>query len=188
VNITDNIFVGKLVRLAAPKPEDHEIMAKWSDNVEFGRMGEKELIQPRSSDKWKDLDEQAKKSDHIFNFRIRTLTDNKLIGFIMLYVRWSHQRAAVIIDIGEPEYWGRGYGSDAMSLGVNYGFRELGLYKISLGVFSYNARAIRAYEKVGFVHEARQRAMLYRDGQRYDMLEMGIIRPEWEVRIKQQEA
>ena len=86
-----------------------------------------------------------------------------------------------VVAIGKDN--GRGYGSDALRLGINYSFRELNLYKVQLGVFSYNTRAIRTYEKIGFVREAVQRAMLYRDGQRFDMIEMGILRPEWEAQL-----
>jgi len=64
---------------------------------------------------------------------------------------------------------------------IGYGFRELGLYRITLSVFSYNTRAIRSYEKVGFVREQVQRAALFRDGERYDMYIMGLLRPEWEA-------
>jgi RimJ/RimL family protein N-acetyltransferase len=67
-----------------------------------------------------------------------------------------------------------------MRLTTAYAFRELNLYRISLTVFSYNTRAIRLYEKLGFVHEGVSRSALYRDGQRHDMLLMGLLRPEWE--------
>ena len=188
MNLTDNLFAGKLVRLAAPNPGDHLIMAKWSENTEFNRMGDFQASPLRGAEGWKDFDEMMKKRDNAFSFRIRTLSDDKLIGFLVLNISWSNQVAQVGIGIGEPDYWGHGYGSDAMRLAVDYSFRELGMYKVTLGVFSYNPRAIRAYEKVGFVHESRQRAVLYHDGQRFDMLEMGILRPEWEARLNQQES
>lgn len=186
MNITDNLFAGKLVRLAAPKTEDHEIMAKWTTNPEFSRMLDNDPAMPHNADYWAEGDKKDKERPNNFSFRIRTLEDDKLIGFIDLWTSWSNQGAWVGIGIGEPEYWGRGYGSDALRVGVNYAFRELGLYKVTLGVFSYNPRAVKAYEKVGFVHEGQARAMLYRDGQRHDFLYMGILRPEWEARINEQ--
>ena len=42
-----------------------------------------------------------------------------------------------------------------------------------------NARAIRAYEKAGFIHEGRARKALNRDGEHKDILFMGILRDEW---------
>ena len=51
------------------------------------------------------------------------------------------------------EYIGRGYGTDAMRVIVSYGFREMGLHRIQLGVAPFNPAGIRAYEKAGFVHD-----------------------------------
>jgi len=51
---------------------------------------------------------------------------------------------------------------------------------VSLDVFEYNPRAIRSYEKAGFVVEGRQRQVLNRDGRRWDDVYMGILRQEWE--------
>lgn len=186
MNITDNLFAGKLVRLAAPKTEDHETMAKWTNDAEFARMLDSDPARPHGVDYWADQDKENKEKKDLFNFRIRTLEDDKLIGFLGLWVSWSNQMCRVRIGIGEPEYWGRGYGSDALHLLVNYAFRELNVYKISLNVAQYNARAIRAFEKVGFTHEGAIRALIYRDGQRYDELQMGTIRPEWEARLNEQ--
>ncbi len=177
----DDLFAGKLVRLTAPRPEDKEAMAKWSQDAEYLRLLNYDPARPRAADFFThNVEEEKKREANEFDFRIRTLADDKLIGFVELDVTWNHQNAWVGIGIGEADYRGKGYGSDALRVAVSYAFRELGLYRVSLGVFAYNQRAIRAYEKVGFVHEGALRAALYRDGQRYDQLFMGILRPEWE--------
>lgn len=181
-----DLFVGKLIRLTAPRPEDKDVMARWSHDAEYLRQLDADAARPRPVDYFTDdKDKDKDRESRSFEFRIRTLADDKLIGFTGLHVEWSNQMAWVGIGIGEPEYRGKGYGTDAMRVVVGYAFRELGLYRVSLSVFSYNPRAIRAYEKVGFVHEGAMRAALYRDGQRHDMLLMGILRPEWE---EQQQA
>lgn len=61
------------------------------------------------------------------------------------------------IFIGEKDAWHCGYGREAAKLVIAYGFEELGLHRIELTVFSFNERARRAYEKVGFVLEGTQR-------------------------------
>ncbi len=86
------------------------------------------------------------------------------------------------IGIGEREYWGNGYGTDAMRAILHFAFTELNLYRVSLNVFEYNPRAIRSYEKAGFVAEGRQRQVLNRDGRRWDVIYMGILHEEWERR------
>ena len=90
------------------------------------------------------------------------------------------------IGIGEQDNWSKGYGSDAMRLMLRYGFTELNLHRMSLTVFEQNPRGIRSYEKCGFKHEGRIRDFLLRDGQRSDMLHMGILRQEWD-RLEQNE-
>ena len=83
------------------------------------------------------------------------------------------------IGIGEREYWGRGFGTEAMKLGVRYAFMELGAQRISLGLHEYNPRALKAYEKAGFRLEGRTRGDTLREGKHTDGLWMGILRDEW---------
>jgi RimJ/RimL family protein N-acetyltransferase len=66
-----------------------------------------------------------------------------------------------------------------MKLILQYAFMELNLHRVSLDVFDYNPRAIHSYEKVGFKMEGRQRGILLREGKRWDMVFMGILRKEW---------
>ena len=84
------------------------------------------------------------------------------------------------IGLGERNYWGNGYGTDAMQIMLRYAFRELNLHRVSLDVFEYNPRALHSYEKAGFQIEGRRRKMVQRDGRRYDMIFMGILREAWE--------
>jgi RimJ/RimL family protein N-acetyltransferase len=87
--------------------------------------------------------------------------------------------AFVGIGIGERAYWGKGYGTDAMKVALRFAFTEINLERVTLNVFEYNPRAIRSYEKAGFKHEGRMRGALLKDGRRWDMIYMGILREEW---------
>jgi RimJ/RimL family protein N-acetyltransferase len=100
-------------------------------------------------------------------------------------VLWTHGESFVGIGLGEREHWGKGYGTDAMRVILKYAFSELNLYRVSLNVFDYNPRAKRSYEKVGFKEEGRCREFLLRDGKRYDLIFMGILRSEWEELLKE---
>jgi len=55
------------------------------------------------------------------------------------------------IALAESAVFGRGFGSEAVALVADYGLETLGLSKLTLEVLVENARAIGAYEKVGFV-------------------------------------
>ncbi|MFG3283240.1 GNAT family N-acetyltransferase [Streptomyces sp. NPDC048111] len=78
-----------------------------------------------------------------------------------------------------PGTYGSGLGTEAARLVVGYGFERLGLHRISLEVYAFNARARRAYEKVGFVAEGVLRDALLWEGDRVDATVMSILAPEW---------
>lgn len=75
----------------------------------------------------------------------------------------------------------RGLGTETVRLIVGHGFERLGLHRISLGVFSFNPRARRAYEKAGFVVEGVRRDALLSDDAWVDDIVMSILAPEWEL-------
>ena len=95
----------------------------------------------------------------------------------------DHNRSAeVMILIGDPAYWGRGYGTDAMVSLLRYLFHVRRLHRVSLTVLARNERAIRSYQKVGFVVEGVLRDDLYDEGHYHDQTAMGILRPEFDAR------
>jgi RimJ/RimL family protein N-acetyltransferase len=177
------LLQGKLVRLvAANADKDAEQMAQWSRDSEYMRQLDTDPARPHSVKRTKEDIQKwmENESPHDFGFMIRTLADDKLIGFIGLDgVQWTHGNTFVGIGIGEKEYRGKGYGTDALRVILHYAFTELNLHRVSLNVFEYNPRAIRSYEKAGFVVEGRQRQLLNREGRRWDLVYMGILREEW---------
>lgn len=92
---------------------------------------------------------------------------------------WRNRSAELGIVIGDKSFWDQGYGTKVMRLLLRYGFATLNLHRICLRVFEDNPRAIRAYEKAGFVNEGRQRQAEFHDGQFFDVLWMSVLRPEW---------
>jgi RimJ/RimL family protein N-acetyltransferase len=70
---------------------------------------------------------------------------------------------------------------------VKHGFESLNLNRIMLVVYDDNARAIRAYEKAGFVLEGSMRQARYRHGKYGDELIMSILRSEWDAANKLEE-
>ncbi|MCO1656487.1 GNAT family N-acetyltransferase [Pseudonocardia sp. S2-4] len=80
------------------------------------------------------------------------------------------------ILLGGP-HQGRGYGTEAVRLAVGEAFAR-GLHRVSLGVFEFNARAQRVYEKCGFVVEGRCRDVLHWDGRWHDEIVMSVLAGE----------
>jgi RimJ/RimL family protein N-acetyltransferase len=176
-----DIYRGGLVRLAATDPEElAATLSRFSRDSEYSRLLDSfpcRLFTKEGTKKWIEKDLEKEK---VIIFAIRTLTDDRLIGDVGLDgMTWNHGESFLGIGVGEREFWGKGYGSDAMKLVLGYAFTELNLRRVTLNVFEYNPRAIHCYEKVGFQHEGRVRKYLNREGRRWDLLYMGITKDEW---------
>ena len=182
--MSSNLFEGHLVRLSSENPQVMaEAFARWNQNSEYFRLLDSDPAHLWSANKFKEFLEKDLDSALPINllFSIRTLENDKLIGFIAFDgINWTDRDSYVAIGIGEQDFWNKGYGSDAMRLMLRYGFTELNLHRVSLNVYAYNLRGIRSYEKCGFKPEGRIREFVLRDGQRSDMLHMGILRDDWE--------
>ncbi|MHC1783896.1 MAG: GNAT family N-acetyltransferase [Anaerolineaceae bacterium] len=173
-------FKGKLVNL---KPVNLEQMSKvyvyWHRDTVYHRLADDEparLFTAQADEQWI----QEHWNDMIM-FGIHTVSDDHLIGSIeFMEFSWSSGDAWVGIGIGDKEYQGKGYGTEAMQLLLSYGFEELNLHRVSLSVFDYNTRGIRSYEKAGFKEEGRIRQYVIREGKTWDLVFMGILRSEWE--------
>jgi RimJ/RimL family protein N-acetyltransferase len=176
-----SLLRGRLVYLAAQDADSEaETVASWSRDSEFQRLLTEDPARPRTAQYWKRSLEDGGDNPNAFPFGIHTLDDGRLIGFVALWITsWPSGEAMVAIGLGQAADRGRGYGTDAMRVALRYGFAELNLERVTLGVFSHNARGIRAYEKAGFVHEGQEREWLQRDGQRYGHVNMGIVRADW---------
>jgi len=178
-----DLFRGKLVRLTAEEPD---ILARsevrWQRDSEFRRLADSDPAYVSSEKKIKEWFEKRNEEGfkpERYPFSIRALEGDRLIGFISLWVDLVHGEAWVGIGIGEREFWGRGFGTDAMRLILQYAFSELNLKRVSLALHSYNERALKSYEKAGFVLEGHSRGDQRREGKRFDTLWMGILRDEW---------
>jgi RimJ/RimL family protein N-acetyltransferase len=178
----EDLFKGSLVRLAGIDPDEvSKFFAQWNRDSEYMRLLDTDPPRLHSSKSIKEwIEKDFENNKDMYWFAIRTLEDDRLLGDITLSViNWGSREAFAGIGIGAREFWGKGYGTDAMRLLLRYGFIELNLRRISLTVFEFNQRALRSYEKVGFQLEGRQRQFMRREGRRWDILYMGILREEW---------
>ena len=180
------LFEGELVRLGVFDPEtDSEVEAHWTENPDYLRLTEIEPMRPLSvsqvKKKRQNLARQAEENKKTFEFAIRLTSDNRLAGFARLEnIDWTNGAGQVILAIGDPADWGHGYGSEVLQLMLRYAFHELNLHRLGAPVFEYNDRGRRLLEKAGFREEVRRRQFIRRDGKRWDLIRMGLLRPEWE--------
>ncbi len=177
----DNLFRGKLVRLAAPATEDAVRFAEWSNDPKYQRQMDTDYARPRSVQDFEEETRSMRSGSSGVLFHIHTLADDRMIGFVAIHnIEWNNQAGKISIGIGDPEYRGKGCGTDAMRIAVGYAFDELNLHRLSLDVNGNNPRAVRVYEKLGFRREGAQREAIHRDGEWVDRIYMGLLRSEWE--------
>jgi RimJ/RimL family protein N-acetyltransferase len=196
------LFEGQLIYLASIKPEkDAELESRWTHDAEYQRMLGTDLVCPLSPaqirKKYTEIEKEMEEKGNQFYFTIRRLpykinseSTNEgedgagdLLGFIKLdWIEWSLGAGSVSLGIGEPAERGQGFGSDALRLLLRYAFGELNLYRLGAVIPEYNQVALRLFEKAGFKVEARQREALHRAGSRWDIIRLGLLREEWEIR------
>jgi RimJ/RimL family protein N-acetyltransferase len=105
--------------------------------------------------------------------------DGQVIGACDLHrIDHFNQRCELGIALGR-DYWGKGFGQDAVRTLVDYAFSHLNMNRVSLQVLADDPRAIGAYRKVGFVEEGRLRQPAWVQGGFHDELVMSVLREEW---------
>lgn len=102
------------------------------------------------------------------------------IGHIRLTFTSEHDRSGrVALGIYDRGFWSRGYGTEALRILLGYAFDELGLHRVDLHVIEYNTRAIRSYEKCGFIREGFARECALVDDVWYGDVLMSILESEF---------
>ncbi|MGW8957200.1 GNAT family N-acetyltransferase [Paenibacillus sp. NPDC055715] len=178
----ENLFYGDRIKLAAVREEDAETMFRWGEDAEYLRNVDTDLALPYTL---KQMESEGSPSSNEVYFRLRTLADDVLIGFVAIHgIEWNNRIGQLAIGIGNTDYRGKGYGAEAVRLILRYAFYELNLNRVGLDVIEYNEQAIRTYEKAGFQLEGRVRSAVLRDGNSYDRIMMGMLYSEWNESVK----
>jgi RimJ/RimL family protein N-acetyltransferase len=94
--------------------------------------------------------------------------------------RFQHRSASLAITLTKT-YQGKGYGSEAMNWILDWAFMHGNLHSVNLRTFSFNTQAIRAYEKVGFVKDGRQRESIWFNREWHDELIFSMLESDWEM-------
>ncbi|MES5820965.1 GNAT family protein [Streptomyces sp. RG80] len=103
----------------------------------------------------------------------------ELVGEVVLYEWDADARSCTFRTLIGPRGRGRGVGTEAVRLLVGYAFEQLALHRIQLEAYAFNHRALRVYEKVGFVREGLRRETEFRDGAWVDEVVMGLLDRDW---------
>ncbi len=156
--------------------EDTPNILKWRNTEEVRKrfIWQEELTE-KSHTKW--LVEQVG-TGKVSQFIIVDKIYQEAIGTVYLRdISMQHSKAEFGIFIGESQFLGKGYGYQATSLILSYGFKTLKLNKIFLRVLGNNLSAIHAYEKAGFVEEGVFKQDVRINDHYEDVIFMGMLNP-----------
>lgn len=171
-------LIGERIYLSPLCVDDAETFVKWMNDrsVSDGIRSTSKMINVESEKNW--IISKLERGD--FNFAIVLKDSDKLIGSCGIdSVDGINQTATVGIFLGEEFERNKGYGAEALKLLLDFGFNMLNLNNISLGVFSFNERAINCYKKIGFKEYGRRSECYYLDGKFYDEILMEYLKRDF---------
>ncbi|MEK6753691.1 MAG: GNAT family protein [Chloroflexota bacterium] len=182
-----SIIYGKRLRLRAVEREDVAKFHEWINDPEVTRG--LALYLPMSmtdEENWFNSLEKRDQKEKPLSIEVRRGKGWKLIGNCAVFgIDLVNSHAELGIMLGEKSEWNKGYGSEVMSLLVRHCFETLNLNRAFLRVYTENIRAVRSYEKAGFVLEGRLREAVYKFGKYDDVLIMSVLRSEWMSQTKE---
>lgn len=169
-------LVGKKCYLSPMSVEDADKYTEWLNDLETTKYltlapaqitahGEKDAIVQLSKE---------------HNYAIVELGTDTLIGNCgLMDIDHINRTAEIGIFIGDKKFLGAGYGREAMSLLLGYAFDYLNLNNVMLRVYSFNERAIKSYESLGFKTIGKRRKAILREGMESDELYMDMLAAEF---------
>lgn len=174
------MYSGQLVKLRAYKEDDIEKAVEFINDEEVKKLMDSNIPFPMT--KWQEEEwvrSRKANTDFTYDFAIEDLKTGKYIGGCSINECDVKNRTCVVgIMIGDKEYWGKGYGSDALKVLIKFIFEEVNMNKIKLNVFSFNNRAIACYKKVGFKEEGILKKEIYRNGRYHDEIIMAMFKDD----------
>lgn len=162
------------VYLRALELDDLDRTYKWHNDRElYKTIGTYHYVSRATDEEW--LRKKQAYSNEEVNLAICVTANSEHVGNIYLRnIDWIARTSELRMFIGEPDQRSKGYGQAAIRLLIKHAFDDLGLLRLYLFVYDDNKRAIRSYEKCGFIIEGNLRKHFFIAGRFKDCLVMGI--------------
>jgi len=181
-DMADQPIINILGELVALGPLDRKLLPiyqRWMNQFDMLRTLDFPP-QPLTLEAETDWFEAAARSTEMY-FTIYERSSWRPIGNLDLRaIDFRNRSAEFGITIGEADCRGKGYGTEATRLTLDFAFTALGLHSVTLAVFAYNPGAIRAYEKAGFRKIGRRREAKWMGGRLWDIIYMDCLATEFE--------
>jgi RimJ/RimL family protein N-acetyltransferase len=175
--ISESILEGEKVRLRPMEEGDLPAFVEWLADKEVTRWLAEMSFAP-SLDQEIEWYEGRRGDPDSLMWAIETVA-GQLVGSTELRLFPVRKKAEFGIVIGEKSKWDGGLGTEALRLILGYAFGELELNRVELTTAEDNERALRVYEKLGFVREGLKRQDRVLDGRFGNTVLMAVLREEW---------
>jgi diamine N-acetyltransferase len=177
--ITPSAFLtGERVVLRSLEKRDLAVLQPWFNDPEIrGLTGE---VMPTNQSGMDDFFERVRTDSSRVWFVVVLKENDRVIGeagLLRMFFPWRTTDLSLII--GDKSAWGKGYGTEAIRLLLDYAFGTLNFHRVSIGVVGSNERALRFYEKVGFQREGIQRDGYYHHHAYQDFVMMSLLEDEY---------
>lgn len=175
-------FVGNKVTIRAIEHGDLELLAKFHNDPEVGRMIE--FSWPISAHAQEAFFERST-ADQSTRRLIIECPAHGVVGYTGLWgIDWINRRATNGIIIGKQEARGKGYAQDAILTLLRVAFDDLGLHRVDADIFEFNEPSLRLYtRRCGFREEGRRRGHIFREGRYWDRILLGIQAEEYRQHV-----
>ena len=177
---------GKRVILRSVEREDLPVLSAFNNDLEVELASGGDPPIPQSFARLQARYDESLRRGERDGCHFAIEADGKIIGICDLFHFDETARTCELgIVIGDKDYWGKGYGREAIHLLLQYAFQYRNQHKVWLSVNANNVRAMKAYQACGFVEEGRQRSHVWSDGRYVDLFLMGVLREEWKFQNEQ---
>lgn len=172
---------GERVLLRDYRREDVPLRARFLSDLDVELAAGGDAPRPVNVERLQKLFEQDLVNEGHNPYIFAMEADGRFIGICGLTGPHHMNRTVeLFIIIGDKEYWGRGDGRETIGLLLDYAFRLHNYRKVWISAKADNERALRCYRASGFVEERRLREHEWSNGRYVDVVEMGVLRRDWE--------
>jgi len=175
---------GEKVYLRPVEPDDVALLHLWANDPETrGLTGD---VRPSTYAATVEFYQKIQKDeDRVWLAVVARETDQLIgeTGLLRMFPAWRTTDWSIII--GDKSARGKGYGTEAAQLMLNYAFGCQNFHRVAIGVVGFNAQALQFYERLGFRREGLQRDGYYYNHQYHDFVMMSLLDHEFRANQKE---
>ena len=176
--MTSVVFLrSKKVILRPPNKSDAPIITRWINDPEV-----REFISaflPKTENFEEEWIKKLGSDDKDIVLAIETI-EGVFIGLMGVHnIDWKNRICTTGAILGEKEYWGKGYGTDAKMVLLDYIFNTLNLHKVCSQVVAFNKRSLNYSLHCGYKIEGTRRKHMFKKGRYWDVIELSLFKSEW---------